>query len=168
MYTQEMFWCVPTGNGLTWTHRKWFWRVHAGNGARCTHRKCLYMYKHRKCLYVYTKEMLWGVHTGNILMCTHRNCFDVYTQEKFWCVLTGNVLICTHRKCLYKYKHPIYVYVCVDNDGLHALGLEAFYDGWRYQLYGKEYEHIMGFKDFVEMRDFIVGKRSRVKAQKQE
>ena len=60
---------------------------------------------------------------------------------------------------------PIYIYVCVENDELHALGLEAFYDGQRYQLFGKTYEHLNGFKDFTEMRDFIVDERSKIKEQ---
>ena len=62
-------------------------------------------------------------------------------------------------------SRPIYVYVCVENDELHALGLEAYYDGWRYQLYGKMYEHLRGFKDFTEMRDFIVEQRSKAREQ---
>ncbi len=60
--------------------------------------------------------------------------------------------------------HPIYVYVCADNDQLHQLGLEAFYDGHRYQLFGKTYEHLNGFKDFIEMRDWIVNQRSSITA----
>ena len=66
---------------------------------------------------------------------------------------------------------PIYVYECLENDEGNALNLEAFYDGYRYQLYGKTYGHIMGFSSFGEMKAHIdmqrkmLGERPKVKEQ---
>lgn len=52
--------------------------------------------------------------------------------------------------------HPVYVYRCTGNDQGDALGLEVFYDGYRYQLFGKKYKHLGTFKDFTEVRDFLL------------
>ena len=62
-------------------------------------------------------------------------------------------------------SRPIYIYECLENDEGDALNLEAYYDGYRYLLYGKTYKYIMPFKSFGEMKAHIDMQRKIIEGQ---